>query len=93
MQKANSASAKPTRMRKEHRHGFRAAVSGLHEPQLNLAEILRRFRQPLADAFQERDDLIGRCVCVLRLRAGLPSTSRSRSSMVAGAPSGRRSPP
>ena len=68
MQNANSASAKPTRIARNTGSGFGAAVSGLDESKLDLAEILRRFRQPLADTFQERDDLIGRRVCVLRLR-------------------------
>jgi hypothetical protein len=40
----------------------------LNQPQLDLAKVLGRFRQPLAHASQEGDNLIGRAVCLLRLR-------------------------
>ena len=58
MKNANTASAKPTRIARNTGTRLGTAISGLHEAKLNLAEILRRFRQPLADPLEERDDLI-----------------------------------
>ena len=68
MQNANIREREDDANREKDRQGLGPAVSGLDQSQLDLAEILRRFRKALADTFQERDNLIGRCVGFLGLR-------------------------